>query len=485
MTTRKTKIVCTLGPATDTEDGIRALVEAGMDVARLNFSHGQPEHHRQVLRTVRRVADEVGRQVGVLQDLAGPKIRLGELPDGERQLTADERVVLVSGARADAGELPVAYEHLADDVRPGDHILLADGAVELEVEEVDRDRVVCRVLVGDRVSSRKGVNLPGTALRIPSFTETDREHLRLGLEEGVDMVALSFVRHEDDLDPVVAMLDEAACRPLLLAKIEKPQAVDRLAAILARVDGVMVARGDLGVEMPAEQVPMIQKRVIREARLAGRPVITATQMLRSMVSSPRPLRAEASDVANAILDGTDAVMLSEETAVGEYPERAVKVLDRVARAVEPEYSTAHLLDEPSSPLVASVAAAVSRAACSLARGVDAAAVVAATTSGSTARMVARFRPPMPVLAITSRPATARQLTLSWGVRPEVVDRSEDAEDMLSRAVAVVRRTGLANDGDLLVATAGLPLNVAGTTNMLRVLEVEPGGGHGREAQDGG
>jgi pyruvate kinase len=332
--------------------------------------------------------------------------------------------------------------------------------------------VCCTVLVGDRVTSRKGVNLPGTSLRVPSFTEADREHLALGLEEGVDLVALSFVRHEEDLEPVLEMLGGATSRPLLLAKIEKPEAVDRLTPILERVDGVMVARGDLGVEMPVERVPLVQKLIIREARRAGRPVITATQMLRSMVSSPRPLRAEATDVANAILDGTDAVMLSEETAVGAYPERAVEVLDRLARAVEPEYDTRDLLDEPLSGLLASTPAAVSRAACSLAAEVDAAAIVAATTSGSTARMVARFRPPRPVVAVTTVAAVARQLTLSWGVLPTRVEVADDPDSVLASSVAAATGLGVAGPGDLLVTTAGLPLNVTGTTNVLRVVEVE-------------
>ncbi len=472
MTPRRTKIVCTLGPATDSAAGIRALVDAGMDVARLNFSHGDPEHHRRTIRTVRRVAEEAGRQVGVLQDLAGPKIRLGRLPGDGVLLEAGRKVTLVSGMEADDDRLPVDYEHLAGDVEPGDHILLADGAVDLEVDDVSGREVRCTVVVGDRVTSRKGVNLPGTSLRVPSFTEADRAHLALGLEEEVDLVALSFVRHETDLDPVLEMLGGAGSRPLLLAKIEKPEAVDRLMPILQRVDGVMVARGDLGVEMPVEQVPLIQKRVIREARRAGRPVITATQMLRSMVSSPRPLRAEATDVANAILDGTDAVMLSEETAVGAYPDRAVEVLDRLARAVEPEYDTRHLLDEPPSSLVAGIPAAVSRAACSLAAEVHAAAVVAATTSGSTARMVARFRPPRPVVAVTTVASVARQLTLSWGVLPTRVEVADDPDSVLESSVAAATGLGVAGPGDLLVTTAGLPLNVTGTTNVLRVVEVE-------------
>ncbi len=471
---RKTKIVCTLGPATADAEGIARLVRTGADVMRLNFSYGDREGHRATIRTIRRVAAEAGRHVGILQDLCGPKIRLGELAGGQRELVNGSRVRLASEARAEGDTLPVSYPYLAEDVEAGDRILMADGLVELKVVETGPNAVECEVVVGGTVASHKGVNLPVSDLRTPAFTDKDRADLVVGLEEGVDLVALSFVRHERDLDPVLEMLAAARPRPLLIAKVEKPQALERLDQILARVDGIMVARGDLGVEMPVEEVPLIQKRLIRAARRAARPVITATQMLRSMVDSPRPLRAEASDVANAVLDGTDAVMLSEETAVGRYPDEAVATLDRITRAAEPALVESAYADEPRSDLLPVTAAALSRAAARLAHDVAAAVIVASTSSGGTARLVARFRPPQPVLGLTTSAAVARQLTLSWGVVPVVVDRLENTDTMFESARRHAVELGMAGPGDRVVVTAGLPLNVPGTTNLLKVMELEGG-----------
>ncbi len=473
MGRRRTVIVCTLGPATSSRDGIRSLLEAGADVIRLNFSHGDRETHRHTIRRIREVAGSVGREVAILQDLGGPKIRLGRLDGGERELRAGDTVELAPDAESrPAGALPVGYPYLLEDVDEGERILLADGMVELEVAERLEDRLRCTVLVGDRVSSHKGVNLPGTALRVPSFTDKDRADLEVGLQEGVDMVALSFVRHERDVEPVRALLGDREVPPLLVAKIEKPQAIERFDAILDAVDGVMVARGDLGVEMPVEQVPVIQKRIIDRARRAGKPVITATQMLRSMVSNPRPSRAEASDVANAVLDGTDAVMLSEETAIGEYPAEAVRVLDRITREVEPELDGEEALREPVSPLLPRTAGALSRAAGRLARDVEAAAIVAFTFSGSTARLVSRLRPSVPVVGITPRVEVARQLALSWGVIPVVAEVVGSGPDLLETARRWVREVGAACGGDRVVITAGLPFNVPGRTNLTMVLELD-------------
>jgi pyruvate kinase len=472
MTRRKTKIVCTLGPATDSAEGIRALLEAGMDVVRLNFSHGDREAHRATIRRIRAAAQELGRPIGILQDLGGPKIRLGELPEEGVALTAGEQVSLGVEGRTPAGALPVSYPHLLEDVRRGESILLADGAVELEVSEVAADRLVCTVVNGGVVSSRKGVNLPQAELRVAAFTDKDRADLEAGLAGGVDLVALSFVRHEDDLAPVRERLAALRHPPLLIAKIEKPQAVDRLQQILEVVDGVMVARGDLGVEVPPERVPMLQKTIIAAARRAGRPVITATQMLRSMVESPRPLRAEASDVANAILDGTDAVMLSEETAVGRFPVAAVLVLDRVAREAEPWLDHQRMLADSGSTCVPELTGAVSRAACELAAAIGAAAIVTTTASGATARLVARLRPRSPVLAMTSSEAVARQLALSWGVIPAVAEQASDGEAMTASVRRLLADHGLAAAGGRVVVTAGLPLGTSGATNLIRVLELE-------------
>ncbi len=469
---RRTKIVCTLGPATNTPERIRALMEAGMNVVRLNFSHGDREEHRQSIRTIREVSAACGREVGILQDLCGPKIRLGTLPEGERRLVPGEQITLTTGRTGGDDLLPVSYPYLVEDVQPEDQIMLADGLVELRVVERRDDGLLCEVLVGGGVSSHKGVNLPGSTLRVPSFTHKDSLDLQVGLEEEVDMVALSFVRHEQDVEPVLEQIAGARSRPLLIAKIEKPQAVERVEQILRRVDGVMVARGDLGVEMPVEQVPMIQKRVIRKARQAAKPVITATQMLRSMVESPRPLRAETTDVANAILDGTDAVMLSEETAIGRYPIKAVRMLDRIARNVEPHFDTCRMLDEPGSALLPVTAGALSRAACALARDVEAGVIIASTTSGSTARMIARFRPHATVVGFTPQRRVQRQLTLSWGVIPALAEVYPDTDTMFDLVERWAAANGLAKPGDRLVVTAGLPINREGTTNLLHVIDVE-------------
>jgi pyruvate kinase len=472
MHRRKTKIVCTLGPATESVDGIASLLEAGMDVVRLNFSHGDREDHRKKIRRIREVSKSLGREVGILQDLGGPKIRLGELPEGGVNLEAGSTIALGIEGQAGNAVLPVSYPYLLEDVGVGERILLADGLAELEVREVKSDRLLCAVIIGGAVTSRKGVNLPQANLRVAAFTEKDRADLEVGLEEGVDFVALSFVRHEDDLAPVRERITRQSHPPMLIAKIEKPQAVDRLQPILEVVDGVMVARGDLGVEMPPEKVPMIQKDIIAAARRAGRPVITATQMLRSMVDSPRPLRAEASDVANAVLDGTDAVMLSEETAIGNYPTEAVRVLHRVALEAEPKIDHAEMLTDSLSPTVPELTGAISRAACELAADIDAAAIVTTTASGGTARLVARLRPATPVLAMTTSVAVARQLSLSWGVIPAVGEETEDAIELGNAVLNQLSRHGLGEQGDRVVVTAGLPLGFSDSTNVIRVIELE-------------
>ncbi len=467
---RKTKIVCTIGPATAEPETIGRLILAGMDVARLNFSHGDHASHRALVDSLRRQAAANGREVGILQDLAGPKIRLGRLAR-EIRLAAGDEVRLISGDENSANPewLPVGYPHLYDDVELGDRILLADGLVELHVSAKEHPQVICQVVVGGLLSSHKGVNLPTSHLRVSSFTAKDQDDLRLGLEVGVDFVALSFVRHEHDLTPVRHILNQQDHPPLLIAKIEKPEAVERFSEILEQVDGIMVARGDLGVEMPLEEVPVIQKRLISEARQAGKLVITATQMLRSMMESPRPTRAEATDVANAILDGTDAVMLSDETAVGRYPLEAVAVLDRIALATEPTLDGRAFLREPLSGLLPATEAAISRAACYLAQDIDPAAIVASTTSGGTARLIARYRPSAPLLGLTPLVATCRQLNLSWGVIPALIPAFDDAEQMFALARAWIADHGLATPGERVILTAGVPLGQPGTTNLLKVM----------------
>ncbi len=472
MSHRRTKIVCTLGPATESSEAIAELIDAGMDIVRLNFSHGERDHHRDTIRRIRDVAERSDRPIAILQDLGGPKIRLGELPDEGVALDTGGTVALAPDDRAPSGVLPVSYRYLLDDVAVGEAILLADGAAELEVVEVAEDRLLCRVVNGGVVTSRKGVNLPQATLRVPAVTDKDLADLEVGLDAGVDLVALSFVRHEDDLQPVIERIAALEQPPLVVAKIEKPQAVERIDPIIGAVDAVMVARGDLGVELPPEKVPVIQKRIIDKARRAGRPVITATQMLRSMVDSPRPLRAEASDVANAVLDGTDALMLSEETAIGRYPEHAVRMLDRIARETEPELDHERLTATSTGDPQIEVTDSVSLAACDLAAAVGAAAIVTTTSSGGTARVIARHRPSMPVLGVTTSDRVARQLALSWGVIPTVVPSTTD-RSLLQRALLRELTTHrLAEAGDLVVVVAGLPLGFSDTANVIQVHRLE-------------
>jgi pyruvate kinase len=467
---RKTKIVCTIGPATASLGALKALIQAGMNVARLNFSHGDHKGHRETIKKIRLAAREVGSPVGILQDLAGPKIRLGQI--NERRLIAGEEVVLISGSQATDDVLPVNYPYLCQDLSEGESILMADGRVELQVVRVNKDHIRATVVNGGVLSANKGVNLPASDLRIAAFTDKDRGDLEFGLAEGVDFVAMSFVRHEKDLAPLYERISTCAERPLIIAKIEKPQAVNRLDPIIAAVDGVMVARGDLGVEMPLEDVPLVQKKIILHARTAGKVVITATQMLGSMVENPRPSRAEVTDVANAILDGTDAVMLSEETAVGKYPVKAVTVLDRVAVKTESSLDPERFFKDDISKNLPLSGAAVSRAAAWMANDVKASLIVAATTSGSTARVMARLRPPNPIIGLTANPKTHRQLCLSCGVIPALVPAYDDFDEMIWQVNRYLKEKSLAGKGSRIVLTAGAPLNVPGTTNLIKVFKIE-------------
>jgi pyruvate kinase len=469
---RRTKIVCTIGPVTSTPERIRAMILAGMNVARLNFSHGDHDFHRQTLRLIREISKKLGQRVGILQDLAGPKIRLGKLLVEQRFLQTGERIALSPVEGDDPTIIPVNYPYLIEDVAVGDRILLADGLVLLKVQSREPTRLICEVLAGGEIQSHKGLNLPSSSLRIPAFTEKDREDLKVGMEAGVDFVALSFVRHEKDLEPVREILNQVNSPPLLIAKIERPQAVERLESIMKKVDGVMVARGDLGVEMPFEEVPLIQKRIIRMARQTAKPVITATQMLRSMINSPRPTRAEAADVANAVLDGTDALMLSDETAVGDYPIEAVNVLDRIACQVERHLGEGPFMDEIISDDLPAAASVIGRAACSMSEELHAQAIVAGTSSGSTARLISRFRPRRPVLGLTPNPRTERQLTLSWGVIPVLVDPFTETDAIFELAGSWGVEHGFVRPGQCLVVTAGVPVGQPGTTNLIKIIEIE-------------
>lgn len=468
---RRTKIVCTIGPKSSAPETILQLINAGMDVARLNFSHGDRETHRQTIRTIRSLSRQAGKEIGILQDLGGPKIRVGRVSGGKMSLHHGNRVTLVPGEDAQDGVIPVEYPDLVRDVEVGNLVLLADGTVQLVAVQKTPNSIICDVVVGGMIFTRKGVNLPLSDLSITAFTEKDRDDLELGLEEKVDFAALSFVRKLSDLDQPREMIVRSGHHPMLIAKIEKPQAVENFSQILAAVDGVMVARGDLGVEMPLEDVPMIQKRIIRETRRAGKPVITATQMLTSMLENPRPTRAEATDVANAILDGTDALMLSDETAMGNYPVEAVATLDRIAGTTEPYLDERDFLSEEVSEILHTIPAGISRAACSLALDLGASAIVATSSSGNTARLVARFRPSAPIIALTDHSEALRQLSLTWGVIPHLVSAFVDTDQMFASARTWAVELGVAKQGDCVVITAGVPVGVSGTTNLLKVMEI--------------
>ncbi|MEA3466026.1 MAG: pyruvate kinase [Thermodesulfobacteriota bacterium] len=468
---RRTKIVCTVGPASASEALLSKMIDAGMDVARLNFSHGDHISHGELIQRIRLLAEREQKPVAILQDLCGPKIRLGILPETGVRLIRGTSVTLCVSELAPEGTLPVDYPNLHLDVKVGDSIMIADGLMELRIEAIDAPLVKCVVVTGGIAYSRKGVNLPSSDLSIPAFTEKDRADLLFGLEQGVDIVALSFVRSAADLQEIRTVLDKAESRPQLVAKIEKPQAVENIDEILDQVDGVMIARGDLGVEVPLEQVPVLQKQLIRKARCRGRSVITATQMLSSMVSRPRPTRAEATDVANAIYDGTDALMLSDETASGKYPLQATEVLDRIAKATEPHIGNELNMRKAVQTGLPSVSWAVGHSARGLADDLRAAAIVAYTQSGFTAACVSHFRPECPVIALTPNVQTYRQMNLLWGVTPVLIEPCSDIDALFVFAGNEVMQRKLAVVGDRIIVTAGTPLWQPGSTNLLKMIEL--------------
>jgi pyruvate kinase len=464
----RTKIVCTIGPACSSPEMLRGLIRAGMNVARVNFSHGDHATHRQSIATLRRVAEEEGRLVAVMADLQGPKLRVGDIEGGGIDLRAGATVILSAHLDRNAGPVvPVPHPELLDHLRAGHSVLLDDGRLELTVTEAGKDRVKCEVVAGGRLLSRKGINVPMTDLGFSSLMPKDMVDVRFALEQGIDFVALSFVRRPDDVRELRRLLDELGANVAVIAKIEKREALSLFDEILPEADGIMVARGDLGVETPAEEVPFHQKRIIRACNQAGKPVITATQMLQTMIENPRPTRAEASDVVNAILDGTDAVMLSGETAVGRYPMEATTTMASICANAEAHLSDTRLsyggLCRPGT-----VTGAISYAAVEIADEVRASAIVTATMSGTTARMVARHRPPVPVVALTPNQTTLRRLALVWGVSPVPVRNFETTDQMVEAMVRVMAERCLVSRGDVVVLTAGIPFGMGRKTNMLRV-----------------
>jgi len=466
---RRTKIVATIGPASESPDMLAQLIKAGVDVVRLNMSHGTLDEHRRRIATVRAVAAEVGRPVAIMLDLKGPEIRLGTFAAGSVMLSPGERFTITSRAvvgseREVSVELPDFARYLA----PGETILLDDGNLKLTVEEISGPDVICRVVDGGPLSNRKKVNLPGIKVPLPAVGPDDLTALRLGVEVGVEFVAASFVRSAADVLAVRHVIEEAGGDQHIIAKIENAEGVENLDEILRAADGLMVARGDLGVEIPSEEVPLHQKTMIERCLQVGKPVITATQMLESMVERARPTRAEASDVANAIFDGTDAIMLSAETATGKHPLEAVETMARIAerteRALDHEQFLARRQHCPSR----TVTNAVGYATCSLAATLGAAAIITATTSGHTARLIARYRPAAPIIATVTSERVQRKLTLIWGVMPLVVARAKDTDALVEESVAAARAAGLITSGDLVVVTAGVPVGIPGTTNLIKV-----------------
>ena len=463
---RRAKIVCTLGPATRSAESIAALIEAGMDVARLNLSHGTHDEHRAAYERVRSASDAAKRAVAVLADLQGPKIRLGTFRGGSAELTAGaEFTITAEPIQGDSRAASTTYGALASDVRPGDTLLLADGLLRLEALAIDKRAVRCRVIEGGTVSDHQGINLPGVRVTAPPLTPKDLDDLKFALSLRVDMVALSFVRSPGDIEPVRAVMDEVSARLPVIAKIEKPEAVEQLDAVIRTFDGVMVARGDLGVEMPLERVPLVQKRAVRLAREHGKPVIVATQMLESMIVHSRPTRAEASDVANAVLDGADGLMLSGETGIGQHPVETVHTMARIVAAAEEEGlgRFGPLAHRPQS-----TQQSIALAATHVAVDLGARALVAFTESGATARWLAAHRCTIPVLAFTTQPAVRSQLALVWGVETFVVRDADHTDAMVAQVDRAMLDLGRGARGDVVVIVAGTPPGTAGSTNMLRV-----------------
>lgn len=462
--TRRAKIVCTLGPATDNDTQVRALVEAGMDVARLNFSHGNYSDHEASYNRVRKASDATGRAVGILADLQGPKIRLGRFAEGPTRWANGETVrITVQDCEGTHDRVSTTYKNLAQDAQPGDRLLVDDGKVALIVEHVDGDDVVCTVTEGGPVSNNKGLSMPGMAFSVPAMSEKDIADLEFALKLGVDMVALSFVRSPSDVDLVHDVMDRVGRRVPVIAKLEKPEAVENLEAIVLAFDAVMVARGDLGVELPLEEVPLVQKRAIQIARENAKPVIVATQMLESMIENSRPTRAEASDVANAVLDGADAVMLSGETSVGKFPIDAVRTMARIICAMEGNSPPPPLTHVPRTKR-----GVISYAARDIGERLDAKALVAFTSSGDTVRRLARLHSRLPLLAFVTATEIRSQLALTWGAETFVVSHADTTDDMIRQVDHALLELGRYQRGDLVIIVAGAPPGTVGSTNLIHV-----------------
>ncbi|MEX2490150.1 MAG: pyruvate kinase [Nitrospirales bacterium] len=474
---RQVKIVATIGPATSSLENLERLVNAGINVARFNMSHGTADWHRTTMQRLRQVSQKKQAQVAILVDLSGPKVRVGDLPQEGKLFVRDQKVILVpkhpspptsKPAHPIDHELSIDLAAFPQDIKPGQIVLIDDGNISLQVETIQSDRLICTVLVGGTVTSRKGVNFPGVRLEIPGFTQKDAEDLQVAIEAQVDYLALSFVRSPQDIRSVQSALAERSATIPVIAKIERPEALTCLDEILDMADGIMIARGDLALELSPEEVPLLQKRIIAQANQRGKPVITATQMLESMTRNPSPTRAEASDVANAVLDGTDAVMLSAETSSGSYPVDAVEVMDRIIRQTEKEILTPRQTIDSTTPTLLSTPEAVCETAVSLARLVGAQAIVVFTESGHTAMLVAQHRPTVPILALTPSPSVTRQLALVWGLVSFVFPQIDDTDERINAAQDHLKKLGLIIEGQLMVIVTGEHLGHSLGTNLIKV-----------------
>lgn len=469
---RKTKIICTIGPASESEERLRELMLAGMNVARFNFSHGSHEEHKAKFDRVIKISSELKLPVATLLDTKGPEIRLKDIEGGKTELVSGQKFILTTEEILGNNEkVTITYKGLKDDINVGTTILIDDGLIEMVVDEINETDIICSVVNGGPISNHKGVNIPGAALSMPYISDVDRSDIMFGCDMDFDFLAASFVRCKEDILEVRKIIEEHGSHMKIIAKIENMQGIRNLDEILEAADGIMVARGDMGVEIPMEEVPIVQKQMIKKAEALGKHVITATQMLESMIKNPRPTRAEATDIANAIYDGTTAIMLSGESAAGLYPVEAVKTMAKIAERTEEDIDYNSRLRRRKDIDDIDTTTAISHATCTTAMDLKAAAIVTVTISGFTAGMIARYKPSCPIIACSVSPRTCRQLNLAWGVTPIWIARESTAEDLFDEAVHAAEKEGYIKKGDKVVLTAGVPLGVSGRTNMIRVVEV--------------
>ncbi|MCD6427031.1 MAG: pyruvate kinase [Caldisericaceae bacterium] len=474
ITECKTKIVATLGPATTTPEKIEALVKAGVDIFRINFSHGTENEHSEIIERIKQITGRFDFPVAILQDLQGPKIRLGKIKNGKAVLNRGAEFILTTKEIiGDEHIASITFPAVIKDVSPGEIIYINDGLIKLKIERIDKENIYTKVIEGGEISDHKGVNFPNTRLSVPAITEKDKKDLQFGLKHGVDLVALSFVKSPDEVEELRNLMKKYGRVVPIISKIEKWEAVENLESIVEVSDGIMVARGDLGVEMPIEQVPIIQKKIISMSNRKGKPVITATQMLNSMIENPTPTRAEVTDIANAIFDGTDAVMLSNETAVGKFPVESVSVMRRVIKNTEKSTIFKRFLKSKKDKIEGnSISEAIALSANKIAENVNAKVIITATESGRTALLVSKYKPDVPVIAITPREQTLKYLTLKWGVIPVKVKAFKTVDEILEKAVKIVKEKGIAKSGDAVVITAGSHTGISGSTDLLKVATVK-------------